>query len=135
MSTGTGHDIDDPEWSIAWKNILDHHTEDFAPSWFCFKFPLQIKTPTQPWTTPRQHGKLQRKVIGELTRKIKDINYYMAQSLNDLKKTKRRREKQAQRRALAASDNKQNKDRERFWMQAEAETAAAYTTFDLSPTT
>ena len=46
----------DPELRTAWHNILDHHTEDFAPSWFCFKFPLQIKAPTH--STPRQHGKL-----------------------------------------------------------------------------
>ena len=58
----------------------------------------------------------------------------MAQSLIDLKKAKRIREKRAQRRAQAASDNKQDKDRERFRKQAKAETAAAYTTSNLSPT-
>ena len=103
---------DDPKWRTAWHNILDHHTEDFAPSWFCFKFPLQIKAPTH--STPRQHGKLQRKVIRELTRNIKDTDHYMAQSLSDRKKSKRHRDKQAQQQAQAASNTKQDKDRERY---------------------
>ena len=58
----------------------------------------------------------------------------MAQSLNDLNKAKRPTEKLAQQRAQDASDNKQDEDRERFWKQAEAETAAAYTTSNLPPT-
>ena len=58
----------------------------------------------------------------------------MTQSLIDLNKAKRRKEKQAQRRAQDASNNKQDKVRERFRKQAEAETAAAYTTSNMSPT-
>ena len=34
----------DPKWRTAWKNILEHYDNDFASSFFCFKFPLQTKT-------------------------------------------------------------------------------------------
>ena len=50
----------------------------------------------------------------------------MSQSLNDLKKAKRRRDKRAQQQAQAIRDTKQDEDRERFRKQAEAETAEAY---------
>ena len=58
----------------------------------------------------------------------------MSQSLNDLKKAKRRRDKRAERQAQAIRDTKQDADRERFRKQAEAETAEAYANSTLSPT-
>ena len=69
----------DPELRTAWKNILDQHIKDFV----------------QSWLISRQQQKLYRKVIRELTRKIKDIEYYMTESLKDLNKAKRRREKKS----------------------------------------
>ena len=128
------HRPDNPEWRTAWKNILEHHNKAFVQSWFCFQFPLHIKAPKQSMPTPKQEQKLHRKVIRELTRKIKDIECYLTESLKDFNKAKRHREKQAQRRAQNASDNKQDEDRERFRQQAEAETAATYSTSkDMTP--
>ena len=124
---------DDPEWRTAWKNILYHHTKAFASSWFCFKFPQQIKALMQPLTTPRQHGKLQRKVIRELTRKSRTstITWHRAWLTS---RRQRDTERRAQCQAQDASNNKQDEIRERFRKQAEAEIAAAYTTSDMSPT-
>ena len=122
----------DPEWRTAWKHILEHHDDDFAPSFFCFKFPLQTKTLTSK--TPRQHGKLRRKIIRELKRKFKDVDHYMSQSLHDLKKAKRPSDKRAQRHAQAIRDTKQDADRARFRQQAEAETEESYAHSTLSPT-
>ena len=122
----------DLDWRTAWKHILEHHDEDFASSFFCFKFPLHPKV--FPSNTPRQHGKLRQKIIRELKRKIKDVNQYMSQSLHDLKKTKRRNDKRAQRQAQTIRDTKQDADRARFRQQAEAEIEAAYSHTTLSPT-
>ena len=58
----------------------------------------------------------------------------MSQSLHDLKKTKRRNDKRAQRQAQAIRDTKQDADRARFRQQAEAETEEAFSHSTLSPT-
>ena len=58
----------------------------------------------------------------------------MTQSLNNRKKAKKRSNKQAQQQAQAIRDTKQDKDRERFWKQAKAEKAAAYSNSTLSST-
>ena len=58
----------------------------------------------------------------------------MSQSLHDLKKTKRRNDKRAQRQAQTIRDAKQDADRARFRQQAEAETEEAFSRSTLSPT-
>ena len=58
----------------------------------------------------------------------------MSQSLTDLKKAKRCRDKRAQRHAQTIRDTKQDEDRERFRKQAEAKKAEVYANSTLSPT-
>ena len=62
----------------------------------------------------------------ELIRIIRDIKYYLTESLKDFNKTKKRREKQEQRQAQYVIANKQHKDKKRFRQQTDAETAATY---------
>ena len=64
----------------------------------------------------------------ELTWKIRDIEYYLTESLKDFNRAKKRREKREQRQAQHVIDNKQQEDRKRFRQQAKAKTAATYNT-------
>ena len=115
-----------PKWRTAWKNILDQHNDDYKQSWFFIQFLLHIKTLNQPTSTTKYQRKLHRKLIWELTQKIRDIEYYLTESLKDFNKAKKRREKWEQQQAQYAIDNKQHKDRKRFRHQAKTETSAKY---------
>ena len=112
----------------AWKNILDQHNKAFVKLWFCFQFPLNMKAPKQLTPTPKHQHKLHRKSIRELTWKIKDIKYYLTESLKDFNKAKKHREKPEQWQEQYVIDNKQHKERKIFQHQAEAETSTTYNT-------